>query len=711
MSSETLHLRSSAAVQWARDFGRRAMASAEPISKTRPNPRITGFVFLLIAFALLTPASGEINGIAFRRHVINQQSEYSAAAVIDVNRDGKLDIVCGGLWYEAPTWDQHFVREVEHIRGRFDGYSHLPLDVNQDDWTDVVTVNLRSRSIKWIQNPGSGSGAWKTHTAGHFDNMETGRLVDVDRDGQIDVLPNGTQSAVWWSVERGNHPRWSQHDLPNEVAGHGIGFGDIDGDGRGDIVGPEGWLKAPLNARTDRWRWNPEFELGAASIPILVVDPDHDGDNDIVWSIAHGFGLYWLEQVQVDGKRQWIHHTIDTSWSQCHAPLWVDLNGNGRMELVAGKRYMAHEGRDAGAYDPLVAYRYEFSSATRTWHRNLISYDEQVGFGLDPKAEDLDGDGDLDLVVSGRSGLYWLENIPANSADNRRVPAYDTDDSLLLVRNHTGLKKPVTSPFDWGRRRAHLVTRMEHQWGPLPPSSERVGLDVQLVEQSATKHYTRQSITFRASSQRRVHADLLIPSRSPAGAKLPAVLCIQATGTRDSTSELAAQRSQVIKMAEDFTTRGYICVVPASPPTMDLAQTVWTNLRAVDLLEAMRSVDRNRMACAGQGPAGQLALLTGALDQRLVATIASETLTSVGTLATPLRIEQLLAAIAPRAVYFHTSIAGHLADKKFSQARSIYQLREVEGLLYTPQGDDTLALQGGREWLDQIFKPTDPGSS
>ena len=711
MSSATLYLRSSAAVQRAHDFGRRAMGSGKPISETNPNPRMTGFVFILVAIALLTPASGETNRIAFRRHVINQQSEYSAAAVIDVNRDGKLDIVCGGLWYEAPAWNQHFVREVEHIRGRFDGYSHLPLDVNQDDWTDVVTVNLRSRSIKWIQNPGSGSGAWRTHTVGHFDNMETGRLVDVDRDGQIDILPNGTQSAVWWSVERGNHPRWSQHDLPNEVAGHGIGFGDIDGDGRGDIVGPEGWLKAPLNARTDRWRWNPEFELGAASIPILVVDPDDDGDNDVVWSIAHGFGLYWLEQIQVDGKRQWIHHTIDTSWSQCHAPLWVDLNGNGQMELVAGKRYMAHEGRDAGAYDPLVAYRYEFNSTTRTWHRNLISYDERVGFGLDPKAEDLDGDGDLDLVVSGRSGLYWLENRPANSAGNHRVPDYDADDSLLLVRNHTGLKKPVTSPFDWGRRRAHLVTQMRHQLGTLPPISERVGLDVQLVEQSATKYYTRKNITFRASSQRRVPADLLIPSHSPAGTKLPAVLCIHATKTGDSNSALAAQRSQVFQMAEDFATRGYVCIVPQSMPTMDLAQAVWTNLRAVDLLEAMRSVDRNRIACAGQGPAGQLALLTGALDQRLAATIASENLTSVSRLATPLRIEQILAAIAPRAVYFHTSIAEPPTAKSIAQAKAVYELREVGELLHTTHGDSAAALQRSIDWLDSIFRPTDPGSS
>ncbi|MBT5708682.1 MAG: VCBS repeat-containing protein, partial [Verrucomicrobia bacterium] len=107
----------------------------------------------------------------------------------------------------------------------------------------------------------------------------------------------------------------------------------------------------------------------------------------------------------------WVKHLIDKTWSQGHSPLWADLDGNGRPEFIDGKRYWAHEGRDPGAKDPLVIYRYEFDPSNRTWVRNTIQENGPAGVGLDPKVADLDLDGDLDLVFPGRSGLYWYENL------------------------------------------------------------------------------------------------------------------------------------------------------------------------------------------------------------------------------------------------------------------------------------------------------------
>ena len=79
----------------------------------------------------------------FRRHLINPESEFSACAAIDVNRDGKLDIFCGGFWYQAPDWQRHPTRTVPQIRGRYDDYSNLPLDVNGDGWQDIVSINYQ----------------------------------------------------------------------------------------------------------------------------------------------------------------------------------------------------------------------------------------------------------------------------------------------------------------------------------------------------------------------------------------------------------------------------------------------------------------------------------------------------------------------------------------------------------------------------------------
>src|ERR1700675_2759377 len=95
---------------------------------------------VLALICWLSPTPGRSDDVAFKRHVINADSEFMAAAVFDINKDGKLDIACGGYWYEAPTWKKHFLRNVEIKGGRPDGYAHQVFDVNGDGWPDLITV-------------------------------------------------------------------------------------------------------------------------------------------------------------------------------------------------------------------------------------------------------------------------------------------------------------------------------------------------------------------------------------------------------------------------------------------------------------------------------------------------------------------------------------------------------------------------------------------
>ncbi len=396
------------------------------------------WIVLVFVAAQATIAQSEFmagdDGLQFRLHEINKNSFFSACAVMDVNKDGKLDVVSGGFWYEAPNWKQHFVREVEVINGRPDGYSHLELDVNRDGWTDLVHVNFRSKSIYWlehpgvehpgvehpgvehpgVEHPGDSLGEWQKHLVAEPGAMETGRLYDVDGDGQMDVLPNGWEFAAWYEIKPaavGEVPEWARHEIVTEGGGHGSGFGDVNGDGRGDFIGTGGWAEAPEDRRNGTWIWHAEFDLGRTSMPIVVADVDEDGDNDLMYSLGHDYGFYWMEQLLENDKRTWKKHLVDDSWSQGHSPLWVDLDNDGQKEFVNGKRYWSHEGKDPGARDPLVIYRYEFDKTSGKFQRFTIQSDGPAGVGLDPKAADLDGDGDLDLVLPGRSGLYWYENL------------------------------------------------------------------------------------------------------------------------------------------------------------------------------------------------------------------------------------------------------------------------------------------------------------
>lgn len=373
----------------------------------------TGLVVLCAA--LLTAASPTTaEEIEFRVHVLHAESEFSSAAVFDVDHDGDLDIVAGGYWYEAPEWTRHFVRDVENINGRYDDYSSQPQDVNGDGWTDLISVNYRSRSIYWVRHPGDLSREWSRHIIDTPGRSETGRLFDIDADGDLDILPNGTDYAAWYEFSlAGDEPQWERHDLPMELAGHGIGFGDMNGDGRRDIIGCRGWAEAPEDRSGGEWIWRPEFDLGqGVSIPILVADPEGDGDADLIAAHGHDFGLFWVEQsTGDDGRRDWTRHSIDDSWSCAHALLWADIDGDERDDLIAGKRYLGHDGRDPGETDPLCIYWYGYDPATSSWQRHEIHYGGIVGMDLDPKAVDLDGDGDIDLVAPARCGLHWLENL------------------------------------------------------------------------------------------------------------------------------------------------------------------------------------------------------------------------------------------------------------------------------------------------------------
>jgi hypothetical protein len=350
-------------------------------------------------------------GEGFKLHVINADSRFEAAGVLDVNRDGKLDIFCGGFWYEAPDWKRHFVREVKEEGDYFYDFANLPMDVDGDGWVDIANAAWHNKTVFWERNPGRNDVPWEVFQIDVPGNMETALAVDVNGDGQPDVLPNIMTAVAWYEFHRDKSApggaRWAKHDLPKQAAGHGIGAGDVNKDGRCDVVAPKGWLEQTATG----WQWHPEFELGSTSIPILVHDVDADGDADIVWGLGHDYGIYWLEQKNVDGQRSWEKHLIDKSWSQPHYMVMADLDNDGKAELVTGKRYHAHNGHDPGGNDPVCIYYYKFDAPTKGWTRHTIHEGGRVAFGINTAVVDIDGDGDLDVIAPGKSGLYLLENL------------------------------------------------------------------------------------------------------------------------------------------------------------------------------------------------------------------------------------------------------------------------------------------------------------
>lgn len=629
------------------------MNKTQPLWQHRPFTTQALVVAVLFSCFTIVTAQWETKLSAedsprFVRHVINAESEFTACAVVDVNGDGQMDIISGGWWYEGPTWQKHFLRDVPQIRGRYDDYSNLPFDVNGDGWTDIISANYRSESLFWIEHPGPGLGPWNVHLIEKPGPMETGRLFDVNRDGTLDILPNGMKFAAWWERQSSQDGSfvWVRHDLPAEIAGHGIGFGDVNGDGRGDIVTPLGWWEAPEDVVNGQWVAHKEWRLHSdAGVPIIVEDIDADGDSDIMWGRGHRVGLYWLEQTNENGSRRWTFHVIDTSYSQIHTILVADLDGDGRSEFVAGKRYLGHDGRDPGEWNPLGIYWYRFDPARRTFRRGIVDEAGPVGFGLDPKAADVDADGDVDLVASDRSGLYLLENIGLGKTPDKiestalvpnEAPWLNEDHrNLLMYVDEQGQPKQVASLKDWGIRRAHILKGMMAVMGPLPGPECRVPLNVTILSEEVTEAYRRIKLTYASDESDRVPAYLLVPRG--ASQRTPAVLCLHQTTPLAKDAPAGTHPDAAWPYAHELALRGFICLVPDYPSFGEHAyefkshpeylsgtmKAIWDNIRAIDLLESLPEVDRDRIAVIGHSLGGHNALFTAAFDERITAVICS----------------------------------------------------------------------------------------
>jgi len=357
--------------------------------------------------------------IRFKKRLLDDV-KYEACSVFDVNNNGVLDIICGAYWYEGPDYKvRHKICEIPPEGEYFDDFSDYPMDVNGDGYQDIITGGWWGGTLRWRENP-RGNGEWKAHDIDRCGPIETIRYYDIDNCGVPEIIPNtpcGPQVFYKLIVDanRKGTGEFEKHVIYEGKSGHGLGFGDINSDGRIDIILRNGWLEQPENPFGGLWIFHQDFDLGSASVPVLAYDITGNGLTDLIVGQAHDFGLAWWEQmIDKDGARSWIKHEIDNTMSQYHDMQLVDIDGDGELELLTGKRYRAHCGKDPGETDDFPVGIYYFKIKGGRFEKHIIDHgpvSEATGCGIYFWVEDLNGNGRLDIVAPGKQGLYLFENL------------------------------------------------------------------------------------------------------------------------------------------------------------------------------------------------------------------------------------------------------------------------------------------------------------
>lgn len=411
---------------------------------TRPQELTTGGVFMGWAMAWcavvagIAPASPTEAPIGFDKVVLTEKFHAEAAGIGDIDQDGHGDAVYGPFWYAGPTFSERF--EIYPPQD-FDpnqysnNFMTAVADVDGDGRLDVLVNEWPGKGVHWFKNPGARSGVWAKHLVHPAVDNEAPNWLDATGDGRPELVfhtggvlgyarpSEPTATARWTFTPCSAAEKWGQYQ-------HGLGVGDVNRDGRPDFLMHSGWWEQPTPTSPGQTPplWTKHAaDFGQGGGQMHASDVDGDGDADVISSIhGHRYGLSWFEQVQRDGRIEFIDHPIlpqeaeqslhGVQFSQLHAVAVVDLDSDGLPDIVTGKRFWAHgpKGDPDPAGTPFLYWfklHREGNAVRFTPHR----IDEASGVGTQFAVGDVNGDRRPDIVVGNKKGGFVFLQKPAAS--------------------------------------------------------------------------------------------------------------------------------------------------------------------------------------------------------------------------------------------------------------------------------------------------------
>jgi hypothetical protein len=366
--------------------------------------------------------------ISFEKLQLSETFHCEGASFADLDGDGHNDLVSGPFWYAGPDFKQKheiyppkaFDRNVYS-----DNFFAFPRDFSGDGRLDVLIVGFPGKEAAWFENSGHKDRHWKRHVVFDSVDNESPDFLDVTGDGLPELVCQNGGRVGWAAPDWGDPSKpWKFHPVSPKGAGgrfaHGLGVGDVNGDGRNDILCKRGWYEQPAKpGGPGPWTLHKHPFAGRGGAQMLVMDVDGDGDSDVITSEnAHGYGLYWFEQVQTNLRVTFERHRIMGRWPEenaygavignLHALALCDIDGDGLRDLVTGNRFWAHNGKDPGDREDPAVYWFRLVRDAQEDEVRFVPrpVDVNSGVGTQVVTGDVNGDGWPDVVVGNKMGTF-----------------------------------------------------------------------------------------------------------------------------------------------------------------------------------------------------------------------------------------------------------------------------------------------------------------
>ena len=372
----------------------------------------------------------ELRSPNFRMQRLTPYYYSFSAAAADIDRDGNMDIVSGPFIFYGPeftTAREFYAAQTSSPSTTFQhNWVAFAGDFTGDGWPDILLASTDNNRL--FVNPRGEARRWDAYPniIPPGNQSEISVMKDLDGDGKPELI-YASAGAVRLASPDPSHPTgpWlsTQVGEAGSYTAHGIGAGDINGDGRPDILNPTGWWEQPSEGiRQPMWKYHPA-PFGKGGAEMVVYDVNGDGLNDVVTSLqAHGFGLSWFEQKRdAAGVISFVEHEIagnfaaknagDVTFSEPHGSTSADIDGDGVPDFIVGKRFFSHleSYLDPDPYGAPVLYVYRTVRNKKApggaeFVPELIH--NQSGVGSQVLAVDLNKDGAVDIVTSTTQGAF-----------------------------------------------------------------------------------------------------------------------------------------------------------------------------------------------------------------------------------------------------------------------------------------------------------------